>query len=354
MEIFGSFTFVSFDSPSQEQLANLRHASFLSDPHLFEKLLEFGIDADTQKYFSRHENIISVETNLLQEKILDAIVSNSYYCFRIETLTRRDVMPSRNKRRSSSTGKQRNLLCLRNTRFARRRWRLTAEQVEVLKDLTEEFQLSIPRGDLLLLGCKWYVTHAGLLHLAQRHHCAGIRVQQVREFCDPTAGRWVFKATLYKRAGTHGFVGFGDADPSNVSSLVQGAEMRVAETRAVNRALRKAYGIGLCSVEELGSLSTSNSAAAKPEFGLNHSGNGSNNGQPRLRDKLCLLIRQYNLDPNLVKTYAADFCGTEKLGDASRETVDSFINLLSKSAKENRDGLVCKLNSYSRPTEVHS
>lgn len=27
-----------------------------------------------------------------------------------------------------------------------------------------------------------------------------------------------------------------------------GAEMRVAETRAVNRALRKAYGIGLCSV----------------------------------------------------------------------------------------------------------
>ena len=29
--------------------------------------------------------------------------------------------------------------------------------------------------------------------------------------------------------------------------------MRVAETRAVNRALRKAYGIGLCSVEEFGS-----------------------------------------------------------------------------------------------------
>ena len=47
-------------------------------------------------------------------------------------------------------------------------------------------------------------------------------------------------------------MGYGDADPSNVSPLVRGAEMRVAETRAVNRALRKAYGIGLCSVEELG------------------------------------------------------------------------------------------------------
>ena len=38
------------------------------------------------------------------------------------------------------------------------------------------------------------------------------------------------------------------------ASLVHGAEMRVAETRAVNRALRKAYGIGICSVEEIGSF----------------------------------------------------------------------------------------------------
>jgi hypothetical protein len=45
-------------------------------------------------------------------------------------------------------------------------------------------------------------------------------------------------------------VGYGDADPSNVPPWSTGAEMRVAETRAVNRALRTAYGIGLCSVEE--------------------------------------------------------------------------------------------------------
>jgi hypothetical protein len=38
--------------------------------------------------------------------------------------------------------------------------------------------------------------------------------------------------------------------PSNVSPLVHGAEMRVAETQAVKRALRKAYGIGICSVEK--------------------------------------------------------------------------------------------------------
>ena len=84
--------------------------------------------------------------------------------------------------------------------------------------------------------------------------------------------------------------------------------MRVAETRAVNRALRKAYGIGLCSVEELGAFSsTPRSAAVSSPSNGHSSSNGAGNGQPRLRDQLCLLIRQYNLDANLVKAYAADF-----------------------------------------------
>ncbi len=127
--------------------------------------------------------------------------------------------------------------------------------------------------------------------------------------------------------------------------------MRIAETRAVNRALRKAYGIGLCSVEELGAFSDSPkpSAASAPLNG-SHSSNGNGNGQPRLRDQLCLLIRQYNLDANLVKAYAADFCGTATLSGASRELVESFISHLASAAKQNRDALVCKLNSYSQPT----
>jgi hypothetical protein len=132
--------------------------------------------------------------------------------------------------------------------------------------------------------------------------------------------------------------------------------MRIAETRAVNRALRKAYGIGLCSVEELGAFSS----APKPSVnsssngGGSHNSNGSGKAQPRLRDQLCLLIRQFKLDPNLVKSYAADFCGTEVLSEASRESVESFISHLSTTAKENRDALVCKLNSYAQPVEAGS
>jgi hypothetical protein len=244
------------------------------------------------------------------------------------------------------------LLARRNVKFAKGKWsdELGKHHLQSLRSLTENYGFAVTLGDLLLLEGKWYVTHAGLLRLAARSRCHGIQVQQVRDFCDPIACRWVFKATVYKSPTSKGFVGYGDADQPNVSPMVRGAEMRVAETRAVNRALRKAYGIGLCSVEELGAFSSPPRASAVPSSSNGHSSsNSSGNGQPRLRDQLCLLIRQYNLDANLVKSYAADFCGTQTLSGATRELVASFIAHLAAAAKENRDALVCKLNSYAQP-----
>jgi len=243
-----------------------------------------------------------------------------------------------------------------NLAFARRIWpgQLGNRQKNSLRILTYHHAVCLPAGDVQLLEGSWYVTHSGLLRLSQRKGCQGIRVQPLREYCDAATGRWVFRATVYTRSHSKGFVGFGDADPTNVSPRVHGAEMRVAETRAVNRALRKAYGIGICSVEELGSLPPATCSPGEPTPAINphQPANGSNNGQPRLRDQLCQLIRHYNLNPTLVKAYAADFCGTQKLSEASRDRVEAFIRQLAKSAKENRDALQCRLNAYARPQEV--
>ena len=243
---------------------------------------------------------------------------------------------------------------LANSRQARATWgTLPRIVLNSLANFTEAHGLSVAAGDLQILDGRWYVTHAGLLRIAQRKRCSGITTTLQKELSDPVSNRWVFKATVYKASGSKGFVGYGDASPSNVSPLVRGAEMRVAETRAANRALRKAYGIGLCSVEELGWLTGSPGPAreqkqsAKPP-----KPNGSSNGQPRLRDRLCVLIRQHSLNPTLVKAYAADFCGTPILKEASRDLVESFISHLATAAKENRDGLVCKLNSHAQPMEV--
>jgi len=239
-------------------------------------------------------------------------------------------------------------------RLATARWgKLPPASVRGLKEMETRYSFSLGLGDLLYLDSRWYVTHSALLRLANRARCSGICVQPIREFCDASVSRWVFKATVYKSSRSRGFVGYGDADPSNVSSLVHGAEMRVAETRAVNRALRKAYGIGLCSVEELGWAPRSSSSGSSGQFKPSSNGNnGHQNGQPRLRDRLCLLIRQHQLDAGLVKAYAADYCGTPTLRDASRDQVEAFINHLAERAAKDRDGLICQLNSYSKSQEV--
>jgi hypothetical protein len=222
-----------------------------------------------------------------------------------------------------------------------------------LKELTSRYALSVALGDVQYIGGRWYVTHAGLLRLSSRDRCSGIRVLQMRDLCDPAAKRWVFRATVYKTARSRGFTGYGDADPSNVSVLVRGAEMRVAETRAVNRALRKAYGIGLCSVEELGWSPRPSGANQSSQNVPSPNGNtGRQNGQPRLRDRLCLLIRQHRLDAGLVKAYAADYCGTPTLRDASREQVEAFINHLAERASNDREALLCHLNSYPKQEEA--
>ena len=246
------------------------------------------------------------------------------------------------------------LLVRQNTRLAKSLWpgELGPSNLFALKKLTRESGLALAAGEILWLNGGWYVTSGGLLRIAKENHCHGIHAHAMSKLSDATNNRWIFKATVYKSPSSKGFVGYGDADPSNVSTLVHGAEMRIAETRAVNRALRKAYGIGLCSIEELGSFSNNSGQTRDHKASTKYSTNSSNNGQPRLRDQLCLLIRQHNLDPTLVKAYAADFCGTRSLKEANRDLVQSFVSHLAACAKEDRDMLICRLNSYAQPEEA--
>jgi hypothetical protein len=230
-------------------------------------------------------------------------------------------------------------------RAARRIWNnLSREALARLREIATQHDFSVGSGDLIYLNNGWYVTHTGLIGLARRKRCSGIHVEAVDSLCDSGASRFVLKATVYPSKTSSGFVGYGDADPSNVSFLVHGAEMRVAETRAVNRALRKAYGIGICSVEEIGSGAEPRQASPESKKLPPQPTNG--HGGRTVRDRLCQLIRQHQLDPNLVKAYATDFCGVKALRDATREQVENFVGHLSDWAQKDRNALLCQLNSY--------
>ena len=221
---------------------------------------------------------------------------------------------------------------------------------QTLEHLTDKFLFCIAAGDLILLNGRWYVTHSGLISLAVRQGCNGISTSVIRKYSEASSRSWVFRATVYKRNARRGFVGYGDADPSNVSPSVHGAEMRVAETRAVNRALRKAYGLGICSVEELGSRAHENVPQTEVrKLPREKADNGNSNGQgARLRDRLCQIIRKHKLDAELVKAYATDFCGTKTLREATRDQVEAFVTHISDWAEKDRNAVLCQLNSYSR------
>ncbi|MGH9498282.1 MAG: hypothetical protein ACRD3L_04000 [Terriglobales bacterium] len=235
-----------------------------------------------------------------------------------------------------------------NLKSARSRWgkELGRPALEQLKRLSTDFQFSVTSGDLLFLSASWYVTNAGLLRLATRRRCRGIDVRPLPEFSDAKNNRYAFKATAYKSRTCLGFVGHGDANPSNVSPLVHGAEMRMAETRAICRALRKAYGVPLCAVEEIGSFAGQPASGPESKKVPQPANGNGNYGGRTVRDRLCQLIRQHQLDGTLVKSYATDFCGVKTLREATREQVESFVAHLADWAEKDRNALLCQLNSY--------
>jgi hypothetical protein len=205
-----------------------------------------------------------------------------------------------------------------------------------------EYPLSHTSSDL---GERKFATHIELISLAYKRRCFGIHVEVLPDLCREVSRRWVVKATVFPTKSSSGFSAFGDAEPSNVAPEFRGCELRIAETRAVNRALRKAYGIGLCSIEELSSPppTPTNGAAQK---------------QPKpapllevvsgipLRDQLRQLIRQHQLDPSLVKQYALEHCRVKNLRQATREQVASFVKLLAERVAADRGALVADLQRF--------
>lgn len=91
-----------------------------------------------------------------------------------------------------------------------------------------------------------YVTHEELVQEATEKH--GLqRVQSELVHVDYEARLAVFRATVVVKHGT--FEAFGDASPENVSRNIAPHWLRMAETRAVSRALRLATGRGTAAEE---------------------------------------------------------------------------------------------------------
>jgi hypothetical protein len=118
-------------------------------------------------------------------------------------------------------------------------------------------------GFIVKLQGKEFVLFAGLQVLARELGLKSIETElisidkedQITTTDDKTTiikatGLTIFKATVIGDMGA--FTSYGDASPKNVGRMIAPHLIRMAETRAIARALRLYCAIGMTSIEELG------------------------------------------------------------------------------------------------------
>ena len=96
---------------------------------------------------------------------------------------------------------------------------------------------------------KKFIRYAGLLSLAHQRGLTSLTTEFVRELSNLDKGVITFKAIA--TCGEQIFTGHGDATTKNVSKMVLPHLIRVAETRAMARALRMFVGCEFTALEEL-------------------------------------------------------------------------------------------------------
>ncbi|SNZ08236.1 RecT family protein [Persephonella hydrogeniphila] len=147
----------------------------------------------------------------------------------------------------------------------------TNEQRALIVLAAQQLGLNPILGHLTIIQDRLYITNAGLLHIAHNSgKLEGIKTRPATEEerkayflgSDPKDIH-LWKAEVYLKGQKEPYVGWGKASMNEKSWAVKSNPQEMAETRAVNRALRKAFNIaGYTSVEE---LEDENTPAVKSE-----------------------------------------------------------------------------------------
>lgn len=156
----------------------------------------------------------------------------------------------------------RELLKAESRTIAKALWtgKLTANEQAAVNNICQLYNLDPLQKQIIVLGGNFYVTKSGILSIAHQDENPpeGIEVipttAQERKDAGVPADSHYWKAVIYKKGLNRPFVEFGEANEKNVNLARKDwrSISDMAKTRAVNRALRNAYRIGLTSLEEMG------------------------------------------------------------------------------------------------------
>lgn len=112
---------------------------------------------------------------------------------------------------------------------------------------------------------KEYILFEGLLEIAHKDYKLMSIEPEVLQLPNKENGQQAVVKAVVRTEDGKTFVGHGDADPTNVNKMIAKHLIRMAETRAVGRALRMLTGFGTV-FEELGDMNEQKDEKAKEDL----------------------------------------------------------------------------------------
>ena len=197
----------------------------------------------------------------------------------------------------------------------------TQKTVNANIPLAKRYRLSVEAGDLLWLDGHWYVTHSGLIRLPD-------------EITAP-AYMWNQSSSSQIQRLHTGHLKLLSTSRRPVEALLA-TGMPIPPTSRFLSMAPKCVWRKLGPSTVLYAKPTESVSAQSKRSGLQNRRNPPENRRklrrslqmgtkrlvrPKVRDRLCQIIKQHQLDPDLVKAYATDFCGVKILREATREQV---------------------------------
>ena len=189
-------------------------------------------------------------------------------------------------------------------------------------------------GHIAKVSGKDFVLFGGLLSLSHENGLTGIDTELVSHNEGQRSA--VVKAVVTGSRRT--FTGHGDASPANLSKMILPSYLRMAETRAICRALRWYLGIGMTAKDELPSGSSSehdglaeHTVSAPKSMGVGGGEAGPTEGQKKF---LYILAEQKDMTP-------------DQFGDA-------IAALYKKEIKDMPVGEVSKMIDWVKGADLHA
>ncbi len=127
----------------------------------------------------------------------------------------------------------------------------------------EKKEIGVKREFIVERQGRRFVMAAGLLDLAHQLGLEGVETEVLRWAEESADQAVVVKATV-RLSGGRVFTAHGDASPKNVRPELVSALVRLAETRAIARALRWATNVGATALEEVDEVIVEEPARPQP------------------------------------------------------------------------------------------